>query len=290
MWLLNDERLLRSESRASAGEAEPVVAGSPPTADLARRLAEGAGDPRCRVHEQKVTSLGSSGPKLGSMRAVVKQDSEAAPTTVYNEYVASRLGAMFGISVATGVLAEGEQSGSTTTAYASLIANGPGGRLPHVTRYSVEQVAQRYPWECSGMLVFDVLIGNWDRLENVRAELVRPGLGFISGFDHANSLLMSASSLAQVSIDALARGEPIVHSHPFAPFVSRALVAAWIQRVAIMPSVFIRQCCVLGGPLNRVSSIEQLGLAYALERRVGLMSSLCEALMVRGPCQSPGVH
>jgi hypothetical protein len=66
---------------------------------------------------------------LGAVAAYLKNDGRESSTCVYNEYVAARLGELFGLPVAAGVLV----AAPLAKAFASLLpVNQECARLPHI--------------------------------------------------------------------------------------------------------------------------------------------------------------
>ncbi|WP_431049679.1 hypothetical protein [Roseateles sp. L2-2] len=208
------------------------------------------------------------------MAAVLKFDSSEAPFAVYCELAAARIGALLGVPVAPGALCELPDS----LAFASLLIGQPGARFPHVEGGQAQAVVDRYPAECAGLLVFDVLIGNWDRYGNVKAGLRAHVPGFILGFDHANSLLMAGEEPLQSVGLLAAEGSPILHRHLFGAYLLESTLEPWIAKAQALRADLVR-CCVVGHSVNGAELWMQGAIAYALSHRLGHLRGLCRAVL-----------
>lgn len=224
-----------------------------------------------------VVKRGSSRARHSELAVIVKRDDESCPTAVYNELVAARLGELIGVPVPTGVLSElnGE------VVYVSLAMSKPDAYISHVDSRLARVTAAKYPWEAAGLFVFDVLIGNWDRLGNVKAAAGPDDARFIVGFDHANSLLMASSSAYFLSTTALWKGSPVLHQHVFAHYLSIPMMEDWLRRIAEVPTGLFGARCFVGRDVNTVNTTAQDYLAIALERRLLMIRSLCYEVLER---------
>lgn len=220
---------------------------------------------------------GSSGPRRSELAVIVKRDDENCPTAVYNELVAARLGELLGVPISTGVLAE---TGGELV-FVSLAVSMREAHVSHVTSRLARSIAAKYPWEAAGLFVFDVLIGNWDRLGNVKAVTGRDKDRFLVGFDHANSLLMASSNAYFASTTALREGRPLLHHHVFARHLSIRLMEDWLQRVAKVPTELLCMRCFVGRDVNVVDTLAQDFLAGALELRLPKLRSICYEVLER---------
>lgn len=212
---------------------------------------------------------GITQPVYGSMRAVLKSDGPEIQHCVYNELVAVRLAQVLQLPVLEGVLA----GDPPDYRFASLVLSSPAGLLPNVAVSRFGQVAKTYPTEASALLSFDLLIGNWDRAQNLKASMVSPHIRFFGGFDHSHSLL----AVANTALDSIARlevGELIVRHHPFFGRMARAAVLPWLKHIAAVPAAAIRHACVLGERLNGIDLDLQKRLAKALVVRASMLGAL----------------
>ncbi|MGC8733130.1 MAG: hypothetical protein ACP5RC_12870, partial [Halothiobacillaceae bacterium] len=150
-----------------------------------------------RIYSRKVK--GSTQASQGTLDAILKFDGEESPHCVYNELVAMRLAQTLHIPVADGVLTL-TPDGQT---YASLELAASGLQLPDVLESRLDDVARRYPDEAAALVAFDLLIGNFDRGNNLKAVLASPHLQLFRAFDHSHALL-SVKSAPEDSIKALA--------------------------------------------------------------------------------------
>ncbi|MCR6480425.1 hypothetical protein NU688_30025 [Variovorax sp. ZS18.2.2] len=229
------------------------------------------------VREGHAVKRGSSKSRHSELAVIVKRDDESCPTAVYNELVAARLGELIGVPVPTGVLAE--VSGEVV--YASLAMSKPDAHVSHVDSRLARVTATKYPWEAAGLFVFDVLIGNWDRLGNVKAVTGPGNIRFLVGFDHANSLLMASSPRYFLSTKALRDGCPVLHHHMFARHLSIPMMEDWLQRIAKVPADLFCMRCFVGRDVNIVDTTAQDYLASALEFRLRMLRSLCHEVLDR---------
>jgi len=127
----------------------------------------------------------------------------------YNcEYVACRLAAMVGVPVATGVLVAHD----TGLKYASLVLSEIAVHMEDVNENKLDKLLSRYPVECAKIAVFDIWIGNPDRLGNVRANLGRSSGHIVVGIDHGGGLLSCATNQYK-AIDRLI----VIRRHPIWP-------------------------------------------------------------------------
>lgn len=204
---------------------------------------------------------GVTQPINATIAAVLKSDSEEVPTCVYNEFVAQRLAELLHLPVAQGALIQGVQ----TYHYASFIAATMGRRLPDIVKRLARKVVAHYPQECAGILVFDVLIGNWDRSGNIKAAMVPP-TNFFCAFDHSHSLLFAAATPEQ-SVQGLGAGLPMMTSHLFLDVVEAPALHGWLEKLASLPAELIANCCCPGQPVNTVTEALQAQLARALIAR-----------------------
>jgi hypothetical protein len=194
---------------------------------------------------------------------VLKRDGDAIRHCVYNEFVAAQLAQLVGLPAARGVLVAGREG----LLFASLTVSTIGISLPDVGKRQISRILNRYPAECAATLVFDAWIGNWDRLDNLRANLDKkaPHQVFVA-FDHSHCLL-DAKSTAAESIAALASGEVLVDGHPFSGLLSTDAVLQWLDRIRRVDPLSIRQTCVFEHSIGAVAP--------------GLQQELCDALVAR---------
>ena len=211
---------------------------------------------------------GVTQPVHGKIAAVLKSDGAEVPTCVYNELVATRLGALIGLPAATGVLAQGRGGQE----YASLLAATPGGRLPPISAHRARWAVLRYPEPCAAVLVFDVFIGNWDRGGNIKAALATP-VDFFCAFDHSHALL-ALGETPEASIKSLSQPDPAIANHVFNGLVDPDLAHRWAMRVAALADEAIEMACCPGAEVNTVGKTLQRQLAQALITRKARLPGL----------------
>lgn len=213
---------------------------------------------------------GITAPVRGTVGAIVKTDGDEIPTCVYNELASTRLAFLLGVPTAQGVLAQGAQ----TLEYASLVAATPGGRLPPVFQPQAKRAAWRYPQEAASLLVFDVLVGNWDRTGNLKASLSSP-VNFFCGYDHSHTLL-AVRETPETSIEALGSDRPCLTRHLFQGMVDEADLEMRCAQAAALPASLIELACCFQEPINSVGIATQKALASALVWRAKRLGQIIE--------------
>lgn len=207
-----------------------------------------------------------------TLDAILKFDGPESPHCVYIEHVALRLAQTFHIPVADGALTVAGDG----PAYASLEVAAPGIPLPNVLDSQCERIALAYPDEVAALTAFDVLIGNWDRKRNLKASIVTPHIRLFKAFDHSHALLNIRED-PDDSIALLASDDLILRFHPFFGLVSGPLLDGWMDRMAAVDDVLVRECCVFGRPFRAVSEQIQVDLATALSRRKNRLRAILAA-------------
>lgn len=212
---------------------------------------------------------GITKPRFATVDAVLKFDSQDAPQCVYNETVATRLAQTLHTPNANGVLAA--MPGSH--AFASLKIADPGISLPDIRKSWIKQASTLYPDHVAALIAFDVFIGNTDRYQNIKASLFTPHMEVFAAFDHSHTLLHPFLDPA-AAIARLASNAVITDTHTFYGFVEMPRLDAWCNRIASTPDYLIRECCVLGRPLNTVDVKTQTSLADAIIERAKALPSI----------------
>jgi hypothetical protein len=205
---------------------------------------------------------GSTRPSACEIPGVAKFDGENAPNCVYDEAVAARLAQTLHAPIADGVLAligDGH-------AFVSLKVGSFGERLLDLPVGRRQAAASRYPDEAAALVLFDILIGNWDRARNLKVSLVSPNLQVFSAFDHSHSLLDAKESVP-ASLEALRLGVLLVRSHPFFGLVDPTRLERRLQRFAAVDAEAIADCCRLGRGFQGVPREVQERLGEALIAR-----------------------
>lgn len=215
---------------------------------------------------------GTTRPAMCSINGVLKFDHpQESPHCVYNEYVALRIAQSLNIPVADGCLV---MTGDGH-AYVSLGLATPGMALPDVIPSRRERVRDQYPDEVAALVAFDLLIGNRDRGESLKAALGIPQIRLFAGYDHSFSLLNVEEDPWQ-SIARLASEDYIVEFHPFFGQVTAHLYEEWLDRIGSIPDYVFHEHCRFGRPFRGVSEEMQEALANALCLRKGHLYELYE--------------
>jgi hypothetical protein len=204
-----------------------------------------------------------------SLNAILKFDCPESPHCVYNEKVALRIGQTLHIPLADGVL--------TTTgdgpAFACLEIGSPGLSLPNIDQSRIGKITRQYLEEAAALTVFDVLVGNRDRMLNLKASVVTPHIKIFRGFDHADALLNIEEDPWR-SIERLRSDDLIVKFHPFYGYIPFELLYRWAERIASMEDVYIRECCLFSKTFRAVTVEMQEALAEAMVVRKKLLQAI----------------
>lgn len=211
---------------------------------------------------------GATQPALGTIDVVLKFDTIEFPALVYIELVAQRLGSALGVPIADGVLS----FLGNTYAYASLMVAPHGLALTKLSPRCADAIATRYPDEAAALTVFDLLVGNWDRSDNVIVALDATPIRMFAGYDHSHALL-HVDGDAAVSIARLGQGDLIVRSHPFFGRIERERTLLWASRVASLPS-YVWQRCVAAAPMLGIAADIPVTLGDALQKRAQVLSEV----------------
>ncbi len=201
---------------------------------------------------------GATAPELGDVTAIIKQDGDESRTQIYSEYVAGRLAAMVGITVAAGVFVAHARG----LRYASLKIAEVGFTLTDIEEGHAGEVTARYPVEAANLAVFDAWICNADRSGNLRANLAQSTDNMIIGLDHGGSLLSVASTI-DTALDRLKQVN-WPPSHVFKGMLDARLTKAMIDRIQGLPDLAIQDACILGGTVGSAMLTDQAMLAEAL--------------------------
>ncbi|KON48568.1 hypothetical protein [Mariprofundus ferrooxydans] len=216
----------------------------------------------------RTVGRGATEAKHGRLESIVKQDNAESPAQVYCEYVACRLAAMVGVPVATGVLVAHD----TGLKYASLMLSEIAVRMEDVNDNKLDKLLSRYPVECAKIAVFDIWIGNPDRLGNVRANLGRSSDHIIVGIDHGGGLLSCATN-QYYAIDRL-RDKSWPENHAFGSQLSKSYCDAMVSRIQRIDDEAIDDACVIGDTVGSVMLPEQAELSEILKQRRSWLSEM----------------
>ncbi|GAM09051.1 hypothetical protein OR1_01325 [Geobacter sp. OR-1] len=204
-----------------------------------------------------------------TLPAILKFDCDDSPHCVYNENVVVRLGQTLHVPIADGVLTHTGDG----PAFASLEIGSPGLSLPNVIDSRIERIARTYPGEAAALTAFDILIGNWDRKQNLKASVATPHIKLFLGFDHSHALL-NLKEDPWDSIKCLGSTDLTVRFHPFYGYVDLDILHWWAERIAATPDAYIRECCMMGKTFRAVTEDLQEYLSQALVKRKNLLPSI----------------
>lgn len=213
---------------------------------------------------------GITKPGLCNVLGVIKFDGEESHHCVYNEAVCSRLAQTLHAPIADGVL--------TMTiggpAFVSLRLDSLGERLPNLLWKKRGEAAQRYPEEVASLILFDLLVGNWDRERNLKVSLANAHLHLFRAFDHSHALLDVYFDDMSRSLSALRDGELIVRRHPFYGLIPPHALTVARDRFLGVDDDMVRACCLFGKGFSGVSYKAQMALANSLLNRRRLLDSI----------------
>jgi hypothetical protein len=209
----------------------------------------------------KPVGRGMTEPRNCNFKAVLKFDCVGFEHLVYSEYVAMRLAQTLHIPVADGVLTSYEDK----TAYGSLWIDA-AGLMPAMHHSQKAKIGERYPNEVAALTAFDILIGNWDRQEDVRASVATGSPELFRAFDHSHSLF-GIEGDPGACLAELSRRELVVKAHMFYTIVRDTDLNSWAERIAAVSDHYITECCLLESVDAGVSRNLQDRLALALISR-----------------------
>ncbi|MHB1667451.1 hypothetical protein [Thiomonas sp.] len=192
------------------------------------------------------------------MAAIIKQDGGESRAQVYSEYVAGRLAAMVGVTVAAGVFVAHARG----LRYASLKIAEVGFALTDIEAERAGETAARYPVEAANLAVFDAWICNADRAGNLRANLAQSTDNMMIGLDHGGSLLSVADTI-DAALERLRRAD-WPPGHLFQGMVDQRLMQPMIDRIQAIPDEVIQDVCILSGTVGSAMLTDQAMLAEAL--------------------------
>jgi hypothetical protein len=207
---------------------------------------------------RKAVGHGATAPEIGDVAAIIKQDGGESRAQVYSEYVAGRLAAMAGVTVATGVFVAHARG----LRYASLKIAEVGFSLTDIEAEHAAEAAARYPVEAANLAVFDAWICNADRAGNLRANLAQSTDNLMIGLDHGGSLLSVADTI-DTALDRLRRVD-WPPGHVFRGMLDRRLMLTMAERIQQLPDAAIQDACILGGTVGSAMLTDQAMLAEAL--------------------------
>ena len=211
--------------------------------------------------QQLSGSDSSTGACYGDIEAVVKRDTPDAPAQVYCEYVAARLASLVGINVATGVLVPHAKG----LMYASLSISQVGSPLEKVDMSNIDEFKKRHPVEAAGLAVFDLWVGNADRVGNVLASMGLSMDDVVAGIDNGACLLNTENN-SEKSLAFLSNADQPDY-HLFGSGHPKVYCDVVIDRIESLSDLAINEACVLGDTVGSVMLPEQAEVSEVLRWR-----------------------
>ena len=217
---------------------------------------------------------GATEAHLGEVQAIIKQDHVDARVQVYSELVANRLATFLGVDVATGALVAHDRG----IRFASLrISNIAAGATSIETDKDFERVAERYAIQCARIAVFDLWIGNEDRVGNLKASIGPDAEYLIVAFDHGRTLLGCIDGVED-ALDYL-KNPHLPRAHPMSGLLNRDHCDLMVERIRNIDNDLIYELCDLGDTCGSVLPLEQAELCVALAKRRVFLPDLVERVL-----------
>ena len=217
---------------------------------------------------------GATQAHYGEVEAIIKQDHQEARVQVYSELVANRLAALVGVDVATGALVAHD----TGLKFASLhLANIAAGATHIETEEQFERASSRYANQCARIAVFDLWIGNEDRVGNLMASIGPDAEYLIVAFDHGRTLLGCIDGVRN-ALKYLKKPE-LPNSHPMSGMLNRHHCELMVHRIQNINEELIYELCDLGDTCGSVMPVEQAELGEALAERRAFLPELVERVL-----------
>jgi hypothetical protein len=234
---------------------------------------------------RRAVGKGATEARYGDLEAIIKQDHNEARGQVYSEIVAYRLAMMVGVEVATGVLVADD----TGLKFASLAISKLANRLRDIsTEADVKRLCSRYAQQSARLAVFDLWIGNDDRLGNVRADVTVSSDRLVVGLDHGRALLGSASHLGvSAAFDYLSQQDK-PRTHPFSGLLHQQFCDEALDRINCLHDDAIQEACVLSDTCGMIMVDDQLILADLLKQRRAFLPNLVQTVLQPIPPPTTG--
>ncbi len=222
---------------------------------------------------RQMVGHGATAPEIGDVAAIIKQDGDESRAQIYSEYVAGRLAAMVGVTVAAGVFVAHARG----LRYASLKIAEVGFSLTDIEVEHAAETAARYPVEAANLAVFDAWICNADRAGNLRANLAHSTDNMMIGIDHGGSLLSVADTI-DGALERLRRTD-WPPEHVFKGKLDPRLMLAMVDRIQGLPDTAIHDASVLGGTVGSAMLTDQAMLAEALIWRRDNLKTIVDRIL-----------
>ena len=217
---------------------------------------------------------GATQAHFGEVEAVIKQDHDEAPVQVYSELVANRLAALVGVDVATGALVAHDKG----LKFASLrLSNIAAGATDIETEEQFGRASSRYASQCARIAVFDLWIGNDDRVGNLKASIGPDAEYLIVAFDHGRTLLGCIDGVDK-AMDYL-KNPDLPNSHPMSGMLDRTHCEEMVERIQNVREEWIYEVCDLGDTCGSVMPVEQAELGAVLVERRAFLPEVVERVL-----------
>ncbi len=185
----------------------------------------------------KPVGKGATGSVFVDLSAIAKTN-QIVPYCVPNEYIAAKLGDFIGLPVPpAGLIA---QSSTSEIWFCSLDFNFTGNSLPPIDD---EKCIKLLPRESTGVILFDVLIGNPDRhRENISLDdSSQPAR--LSLFDHSHALLGDTAGEATARLVSIKSTLGISGHCLLGKIQTGDYLQYWVNKITEIPDFFIDDIC-----------------------------------------------
>ena len=217
---------------------------------------------------------GTTDGRIVSVNAVAKTNGSTAPYCVPNEIVCGELGRLLGLSVPPGGVVYSPQSNNRLF-YASLDFNLTGNTLPPV---NTTKCVKLLPRESSGLLIFDILIGNCDRHnKNISVDFSKkpPTMNI---FDHGHALFGKDADQGVARLEQLRNRLAISggactlgNRHCMLDQIDTdEHFGYWLDRIRKIPDFFVEDLCDELTGLNCTEKEAAAALSFLKHRRGNL--------------------
>lgn len=221
------------------------------------------------ANQYSIATIGGSAahtataPMHGQLHAVLK-NSKSLKYCIPNEYICAELGRFLGLPIPPGGICV-KKGHDPEVWYASLNFNLSATALPPV---DPNICVTELPLESTGLILFDILIGNDDRhRNNLSLDLSNPSAKVLSVFDHSHAFFGPTNGKG---IDRLARNKNLlsIGGHCLLKAIRKDdHFAEWIERIKALPNYLIDQVCNVTVPYGMITSAEAAAAKDFLKHR-----------------------
>lgn len=183
----------------------------------------------------------ADGRVIGSADAWHRRNVEHSPYCIPNELICAKIGTFLGLPIPAHAITYFENE----PFFSSLNFNPTDAKPPHI---EPAICAEKFPWLCTGILFFDILVANNDRHdENLAVDSIGNPKQLIV-YDHEQALFASVgvSRLHEVRERLAITGSPQTGGNPCCFLASLKTVeyfTEWRGRIADIPDWFIKDAC-----------------------------------------------